>query len=216
MNFQNNIKPNCGEFTFLGISGCSGSGKTTISIEIKKRLGEKFVEVISFDNYYRSLNYNYEKLQSEINFDNPSLLDDSLLVEHLNELKNNRNIYSPVYNFKKHTREINGTKITPKKLIIVEGFCLYCFKKIVDFLDFKVFVDIDLDIALSRRIVRDVMERGRSWDDVLRQYVHHVRPCYLRHIKPSQEFADLIVDGEVDLSQNIENIMRLISNHGQI
>ncbi|MBN2617555.1 MAG: uridine kinase, partial [Spirochaetales bacterium] len=169
-----NLKDN--NVTFVGITGGSGSGKTTIVKKIEDIVSE-FV-FIPQDNYYKSAEYVNNNNITSFNFDHPDAFDSDLLLEHLTMLKNGRSIEMPEYDFVTHSRKKETTIIKSNTVVIVEGIMLFWDKRIRDLLDLKIFVDTPDDIRFIRRLSRDVKERGRTLDSVITQYLDIVRPGY--------------------------------------
>lgn len=176
----------------VGVAGGTGSGKTTFTSAIVKRLGSNAVTV-THDNYYRAhddLTYDERTL---LNYDHPDAYETELLVEHLAALKRGEPIEVPVYDFTVHNRSDKTITVFPKPVIIVEGILILADKQLRDLMDIKVFVDVDADIRILRRLVRDVSERGRSIESVIDQYLWTVKPMHEAFVEPSKRFADIIV-----------------------
>lgn len=175
----------------IGITGGTGSGKSTVSKEIFKTVPEKDIVVIEQDSYYKDqsdLSYN-ERIKT--NYDHPSAFDNVLLVEHLKKLVEGKSIQKPIYDFEKHNRKEETIKVEPKKIIILEGILVLYEKEVRDLLDIKIFVDTDSDVRVIRRILRDIKDRGRTLDSVILQYMETVRPAHLQFIEPSKRYADI-------------------------
>ncbi len=175
----------------IGISGGSGSGKTTIVRKISESI-EDFV-FIPQDNYYRSAEFINNSNITEFNFDHPNAFDKELMYQHLNDLKNGKAIQMPQYDFVKHRRMDETVEVQPKKVIIFEGIMVFCEKIIRDILDLKIFVDTPDDIRFIRRLQRDVNERGRTHESVIKQYMDVVRPGHFEFIEPTKSYADIII-----------------------
>ena len=176
----------------IGIAGGTGSGKTTLM----KNLITEFsgmVTVLSHDNYYkRHDELTYEE-RCKLNYDEPAALETDLMARHLDILRSGESIDCPVYDFTVHNRSDETTRITPEKVIIVEGILIFENKELRDLMDVKIFVDTDSDIRLCRRIKRDVRDRGRSLESVIEQYQTTVKPMHEQYVEPSKKFADIIV-----------------------
>ena len=176
----------------IGIAGGTGSGKTTLM----KNLITEFsgmVTVLSHDNYYkRHDELTYEE-RCKLNYDEPAALETDLMARHLDILRSGESIDCPVYDFTVHNRSDETTRITPEKVIIVEGILIFENKELRDLMDIKIFVDTDDDIRLCRRIKRDVRDRGRSLESVIEQYQTTVKPMHEQYVEPSKKFADIIV-----------------------
>ena len=182
--------------TLVGVAGGSGSGKTTIAqalVERVEKVAPGRVGHIAQDAYYFDMPGRDESEVRAHNFDHPNAVELSLLAEHLAELKAGRAVDVPVYDFATHTRSAEVQRIEPLPVIIVEGILLFVQPELRDVFDLRVFIDTDADIRLARRVRRDVAERGRTWDDVLRQWEETVKPMHERFVEPSRRCAHLIV-----------------------
>lgn len=176
----------------VGIAGGSGSGKTTLANELLEAFGDDIC-IIHHDNYYRAHDdLTYEE-RSKLNYDHPDSFETSLMIEHLDLLKQGRTIHCPVYDYTKHNRSNEVVEIESRPVILVEGILIYTDPKLVEQMDIKVFVDTDADIRLGRRVLRDTQERGRSVESVVNQWQDTVKPMYEKFVEPSKKFADIIV-----------------------
>ncbi|MBF9016052.1 MULTISPECIES: uridine kinase [unclassified Oceanispirochaeta] len=175
----------------IGISGGSGSGKTTIVRKISESI-EDFV-FIPQDNYYRSAEYITNSNITEFNFDHPNAFDKDLIMQHLADLKDGKAIQMPQYDFVHHRRMEETIEVKPKKVIIFEGIMVFYEKMIRDLMDLKIYVDTPDDIRFIRRLQRDVNERGRTQDSVIKQYMDVVRPGHFEFIEPTKSYADIII-----------------------
>lgn len=196
-NFSNNIvetsKIKNKRSIFIGIAGASASGKTLLASTIINELGSSDVVVISEDSYYKDLSHLSFEEREKINYDHPNSLDYDLLIEHLAKLKSGQEIDVPVYNYTKHCRDSDIVHIKPGSIIVLEGILLFTEKTLRDFMDIRIFVDTSLDLCLLRRIKRDILQRGRTIEYVMKQYHDNVRPMFLKFIEPSKKYAHLIV-----------------------
>jgi len=178
----------------IGIAGGSGSGKSRLVKNILKEVNDNSVQVIEIDSYYKNLAHLSFEEREKNNFDHPDSIDFDLLYEDLSKLKNNLTIHSPVYDYKTHTRNENETKkIENAKVIIMEGIFALHNQKIRDLLSIKIYVDTPSDIRLLRRIKRDMNDRGRTIEGIIEQYNKTVKPMFTKYVKPSRDYADLIV-----------------------
>jgi uridine kinase len=177
----------------IGIAGGSGSGKTTLAHMVLDRVGRERIAYLPHDAYYKDLTELPPNQRIAINFDHPDSLDTELLIQHVLQLKDYQPVDLPVYDFKHHTRTNEFTHIEPKPVIMVEGILIFADKTLRNLLDVKVFVDTDSDIRLIRRLERDILERGRTTEMVVRQYMATVRPMHLEFVEPSKRYADVIV-----------------------
>jgi len=179
------------EVKIIGITGGSGSGKTTIVRKISEFVPE-FV-FIPQDNYYKSATFINNENITAFNFDHPEAFDTDLIVEHLAALKRGQAIEMPQYDFVHHRRMESTVRVEPKKLVIFEGIMIFVDKRVRDLLDLKLYVDTPDDIRFIRRLTRDIRERGRTVDSVINQYLEVVRPGHYEFIEPTKIYADLIV-----------------------
>lgn len=177
----------------IGISGGSGSGKSTVVAELIKRLPEKAVTVIPQDSYYWDNGAKSEEEKRMINFDHPDAIEWGLLIDQLQELKSGKAIRMPQYSYVSCARLKETRSIQARKIIIVEGILILTEPSLRNLLDIKVFVDADPDDRLMRIIRRDIEERGRSFDQGMRHYESFVKPMHLQFIEPSKRFADIII-----------------------
>ena len=177
----------------IGIAGGSGSGKTTISFELQKRVGKENITYIPHDAYYRAnLDMPLEQ-RKKINYDHPESLETELFIQHLKALSTGKPVQIPVYDFSSHSRTEDVQSMAIKPIILIEGILIFVDPKLRDLIDVKLFVDTDTDIRLVRRIRRDILERGRRIESILDQYEKTVRPMYNKYVEPSKQFADVII-----------------------
>lgn len=176
----------------IGLCGGTGSGKTTLANRIYKAFGDDAL-LLGMDCYYKdNPDMPYEE-RVKINYDHPNAFDTDLFVTHLEMLRRGEKIVHPTYDFTKHLRADKWIETESKRVIITEGILLFENKRIVDNLDIKIFVDTDADVRILRRILRDVKDRGRSLDSVVKQYLTTVKPMHETFIEPSKRVADVIV-----------------------
>ena len=176
----------------IGIAGGTGSGKSTIADAIQEEVRGQ-ITILKHDNYYRNFKDLSFDERAKLNYDHPKTFETELLIEHIKTLKNQVPIETPVYDFEKHLRTNQTIRENPSKIIIVEGILIFENKELRDLLDIKIFVDTDADIRILRRIQRDMDERGRSLESVLKQYRKTVRPMHIEFVEPSKRFADVII-----------------------
>ncbi|MGA9365429.1 MAG: uridine kinase [Bacteroidota bacterium] len=203
-----------GEPVVIGIAGGSGSGKTTVTNKIVEKLDDEKIVVIQHDSYYRDLSTFGGIPASDINFDHPDSLETPLLIRHLKELKAGRPIGRPIYDFTTHTRQRGLKRIEPKPIIFLEGILIYVEKELRDLIDTKIYVDTDADERFIRRLKRDIVERGRSIDSVIHQYVSTVKPMHLEFVEPSKRWADIIIprggENEIGIDMVVAKIKTMI------
>ena len=180
----------------VGIAGGSGSGKTTVVNEIRKRLKEyanENVVVIPQDSYYKDQGHLPMEERQALNFDHPDAIDWTLLVEHLKQLKTGKAIDQPMYSYLTCTRQEETVHTEPADIIIIEGILVLTCEELRNQMDIKVFVDADDDDRLMRVITRDIVERGKTVHSVIERYTKTVKPMYLQFIAPSKRYADIVV-----------------------
>jgi uridine kinase len=177
----------------IGISGGTGSGKTTVANRILETVPADEVVFIQQDLYYRNLKDMPLDYRNQANFDHPDALDNDLLIAHLKKLKSGEPVELPIYDFRTHTRLPATTRIESKPIVILEGILIFAEPRLREQLDIKVFVDTPDDIRFIRRLRRDIAERGRTLDSVIEQYIATVRPMHIQFIEPSKRYADVII-----------------------
>lgn len=176
----------------VGVAGGSASGKTEIVKTLKKHFEYK-IEIIEHDNYYFAHDNLTMDERASLNYDHPQAFETDLLIEHVKKIINNEEIDIPTYDFTIHTRSSDTLKKIPKPIVIVEGILVLENEELRNLMDMKVFVDCDGDVRLKRRITRDVVERDRTIESILTQYMETVKPMHELFVEPSKKFADLIV-----------------------
>lgn len=176
----------------VGVAGGSASGKTEIVKTLKKHFEDK-IEIIEHDNYYFAHDNLTMDERASLNYDHPQAFETDLLIEHVKKIINNEEINIPTYDFTIHTRSSDTLKKIPKPIVIVEGILVLENEELRNLMDMKVFVDCDGDVRLKRRITRDVVERDRTIESILTQYMETVKPMHELFVEPSKKFADLIV-----------------------
>jgi uridine kinase len=177
----------------VGIAGGTGSGKTTVAHKLVTAMPPGRAVTLEHDAYYRDQRHLTPEERATINYDHPSSLETSLLVEHLRELRAGRAVDVPSYDFAHHTRSAETRRVEPAPVIVVEGILVFTEAALRELMDVKIFVDTDPDIRLMRRIRRDLEHRGRSFQSIRDQYYATVRPMHIEHVEPSKRWADLIV-----------------------
>jgi len=181
------------EPVIIGVAGGTGSGKTTIAHAVLERAGARRISLIQHDAYYRDLGDLPLAQRAAQNFDHPDSLENELLIAHLTKLKQSQPVDVPVYDFTTHTRTSETRRIGPNAVIIVEGILIFADEALRRQMDVKIYVDTDADIRFIRRLQRDVAERGRTVESVIRQYMATVRPMHQEFVEPSKRFADIII-----------------------
>ncbi|WP_232695517.1 uridine kinase [Brevibacillus daliensis] len=182
-----------GRPVLIGVAGGSGSGKTTVARELYRQFMDQSVLMIEQDSYYKDQSHMSMDERVKTNYDHPFAFDNDLLLSHLHELLNHQAIEKPQYDFKEHNRSNKTVHVQPASVIILEGMLILEDQRIRDLMDIKVFVDTDADVRIVRRIQRDIEERGRSLNSVVKQYLNVVRPMHLQFIEPTKRYANIII-----------------------
>ena len=177
----------------IGIAGGSGSGKTTVAQEILNRVGPSRIAFLQHDAYYKDLSGLPPTQRAAVNFDHPNSLETDLLTRHIEMLKNDQQVELPIYDFANHSRTDETFSVVPRGVVLVEGILIFSEPDLRNIFDVKIFVDTDDDIRFIRRLKRDIAERGRTTDSVVKQYLNTVRPMHLEFVEPSKRYADVII-----------------------
>ncbi|MGA9397991.1 MAG: uridine kinase [Anaerolineaceae bacterium] len=177
----------------IGIAGGSGSGKTTVANAILKAVGKERIAYLPHDAYYKDLTNLPPIQRKQVNFDHPESLDTELLIQQILTLRQRQPIDLPTYDFTTHSRTAKTIPIKPHRVIIVEGILIFADARLRELFDVKIFVDTDADIRFIRRLQRDITERGRQTENVIKQYLGTVRPMHLEFVEPSKRYADVII-----------------------
>ncbi len=177
----------------IGIAGGTGSGKTTVANAIIARVGRERIAWLQQDQYYRDQSDQPLEVRARVNYDHPDSLETELLIEHLKKLRAGEPVETPVYDFAQHNRTAQTRRVEPRTVMLVEGILIFADPELRKLFDVKIFVDTDADIRLIRRLQRDLSERGRTFESVIRQYQETVRPMHLEFVEPSKRYADVIV-----------------------
>ena len=177
----------------IGVTGGSGSGKTSVSRKILENFPELTIVKIDQDYYYKDQSHMPFEERLKTNYDHPFAFDTDLLIEHMNKLINFESIEEPVYDYENHTRGDKTIHQEPKHVILIEGILILEDIRLRDLMDIKVYVDTDDDIRIIRRIKRDMVERGRTLDSIIHQYMSVVKPMHHQFIERTKKFADIII-----------------------
>jgi uridine kinase len=177
----------------IGISGGTGSGKTTVANRILESVSASEVVFIQQDSYYRNLQDLPLDYRNVANFDHPDALDNDLLIQHVRKLRAGEAIDLPIYDFKTNSRRQETRRVEPKPIVIVEGILIFVDPRLLEQMDIKVFVDTPDDVRFIRRLRRDIAERGRTVESVIEQYMGTVRPMHMQFVEPSKRYADVII-----------------------
>jgi len=199
----------------IGIAGGSGSGKTTVARSILERVGHDRIAFIQHDSYYIDLSHLPPIQRAQVNFDHPASLDSQLMIEHIKALRSWQPADIPVYDFTIDSRTQETIRVNPQRVILVEGILIFAEPGLRELFNVKIFVDTDADIRFIRRLERDISERGRTTESVIKRYMDTVRPMHLEFVEPSKRYADIIIPegghNEVALDMVITRIEALLA-----
>lgn len=190
----------------VGVSGGSGSGKTTLAKLLHEKLGPERSVIIYQDSYYIDRSREFRG-DGTVNFDHPDALDWDLMLSHLIDLKQGRSIELPVYDFATHSRLQKTIKVKPCEFVLVDGILIFHPKNLCKIFDFRIFVDCREPIRFERRLKRDVEERGRTPEGVLKQCQTTVLPMHTEFVEPTKRYAHQIISGEGDLLSSVDQLM---------
>ena len=177
----------------IGIAGGSGSGKTTVAETILNRVGADRIAFLQHDSYYKDLSGLPPTQHAAVNFDHPDSLETELLIQHIVSLRDGKPVEVPIYDFSTDSRTSQTFTISPHRVVIVEGILIFAEPALRELFDVKIFVDTDADLRFIRRLQRDITERGRSTESVIKQYLATVRPMHLEFVEPSKRYADVVI-----------------------
>ena len=200
----------------VAIAGGSGSGKTTFAHKILEELPRDEIVILSMDSYYLTHQpLECQTSKGNLNFDHPRAFDWDLLRQHIKQLKANEVVEGPKYCFKSHKRLEERQRIEPRKILIFEGIFSLFDQKIRELSDLKCFLSVDSDIRFTRRLHRDIQDRGRSLNSVMDQYYETVRPMYQKYLEPQKQYADLAIGEETDKAAKVvaSHLSVILNNH---
>jgi uridine kinase len=191
--FYGRAVPGRGERLIIGVAGGTGSGKTTVARKLRQSFPPNVVQLIPQDSYYRDQTHIPFEERLKTNYDHPLAFDNDLLIEHLDALMQGEAVEQPVYSFITHTRAQETRRLMPSQILVVEGILVLEDARLRERMDIKIYVQTDADVRFVRRLRRDLVERGRSVDAVIEQYLGVVRPMHMQFIEPTKRYADVIV-----------------------
>jgi uridine kinase len=177
----------------IGIAGGTGSGKTTVTEAVVEAVGSSHVALLPMDNYYKANTHLPLKERQKLNYDHPEVFDMDLYLEDVRRLLSWQSVQMPQYSFKEYTRRAETVLVKPAPVMVLEGIMVLVDARLREVMDLKVFVDADSDVRFIRRLERDLAERGRSVQSVVKQYLEQVRPMHLSFVEPSKRYADVII-----------------------
>jgi len=177
----------------IGVAGGSGSGKTTVAVRVQEAFPGRTVEIIHHDSYYHDNSHLPLEERARINYDHPQAFDTDLLVRHLAALRRGEPVAVPRYDYATHSRRPDTERLEPADIVFVEGILVLECKALRQLMDIRLYVDVDADERVLRRLLRDTRERGRTVESVVEQYLTVVRPMHLQFVLPSKRYAHLII-----------------------
>ena len=195
-----------GPSLIIGISGGTGSGKTTLAKKIQSSLVPNVV-LIEQDCYYKDLSHLTAEERAKTNFDHPNSIDFDCFCQDILTLKQGYSIQKPIYSFSSHTRTTGATEVASADIIIVEGILIFSEERMRDLFDLKIYVQTDDDVRILRRIQRDIHERGRDFESVYQQYLSTVKPMHNQFVEPAKQYVDVIIPGAADTSAAVNLIL---------
>lgn len=193
---------------FIGVAGGTGSGKTYVATELQKADPAK-VLILSHDNYYKGHEDIPLEQRKSLNYDEPAAIDQELFVEHLSALKRGEAVEMPLYDFETHTRKAETKHVEPLPVIIVEGILILTDPRVRELLDLTIFMDVEPDIRLARRLERDVGTRDRTFQESLNQYLTSAQPMHDKYVEPGKDEADIVINnnrGFEELQDALETV----------
>ena len=193
----------------IAICGGSGSGKTFISRALRDNLPCP-TAILSYDSYYRDQSHLPVEERDLLNYDDPAMLDEELLLSHLSALREGKSIDIPQYDFSSHTRMKVTRPFSPKDIVIVEGIMVMQLPK--DTYDYVIYVDAESDVRLARRLQRDLTQRGRTAEGVIKQYLTSVKPMHLKYVEPAKKKADFIFENDENDGLDEKQMTALLSD----
>jgi uridine kinase len=198
----------------FGVAGGTASGKTTVANTILEAVGASQVAYLAHDAYYKDMDHLPFEERLRVNYDHPNSLETDLLVQHVQQLLQGQSVEVPIYDFAQFRRTRRTEHVTPSPIILVEGILIFTHAALRDLMDIKVYVDTDPDVRFIRRMVRDMEERERSLDSIIKQYLDTVRPMHLEFVEPSKRYADIIIPrgglNKVALDMVVSRLMDLL------
>ncbi|CAB1449564.1 unnamed protein product [Pleuronectes platessa] len=209
----------------IGVAGGTASGKSSVCSKIMEMLGQNEIDhhqrqvaILSQDSFYRVLTpeQKAKALKGQFNFDHPDAFDNDLIITTLWDIKEGKTVHIPVYDFVSHSRKEETVKVYPADVVLFEGILMFYSQEIRDLFQMKLFVDTDADTRLSRRVLRDISERGRDLESVLAQYINFVKPAFEEFCLPTKKYADVIIprgaDNNVAINLIVQHIQDILND----
>jgi uridine kinase len=177
----------------IGIAGGTGSGKSTVAEAVVAAALPERVAVLPMDNYYKDQSDLPFEERIRVNYDHPAAFDLELYLTHIAQLRQGRSVEMPLYSFEEYTRLDKTVRVDPAPVVVLEGILVLFDERLRALMDLRIFVDADPDVRFIRRLQRDILERGRTVEGVVEQYMQRVRPMHLSFVEPSKRYADVII-----------------------
>ncbi|KAL3453152.1 uridine kinase family-domain-containing protein [Aspergillus insuetus] len=218
---ERRYSPPWADLSIIGIAGSSGSGKTSVAMEIVKSLNLPWVVILVMDSFYKSLTpeQHTKAHANQFDFDSPDSLDFDALVQCLGDLKQGKKVDIPVYSFVEHQRQKHTTPLYSPHVLILEGILALHDPRIMELLDVKIFVEADMDVCLGRRVLRDVKERGRDIDGIIKQWFNFVKPSYKKFVEPQRSVSDIIIprgiENKTAIGMVVQHIQRKLEEKSE-
>ncbi len=194
----------------IGICGGSGSGKTTLLKRLSQHYSNLHPSIFSMDNYYKPIHFQHIDENNQVNFDLPSALYEDRLVADLQALSRGESVEVIEYHFNAPPDKHVLITVNPSDLIIVEGLFSFHYQEVHDLLDLSIFIDVDLDVQLDRRLYRDQETRGYTHEAIMYQWKNHVIPCYENYLLPYRKDADFLFRNDVHADEDFIKLVALI------
>ncbi|HZD10364.1 MAG TPA: uridine kinase [Candidatus Binatia bacterium] len=198
----------------FGVAGGTASGKTTVASTILDAVGASQVAYLAHDAYYKDMSHLPLEERAQLNYDHPQSLETDLLVEHVQRLLAGDDVEVPIYDFTHHRRTADTKFVSASPIILIEGILIFTHRELRDLMDIKVYVDTDADVRFIRRLLRDMEERGRTLESIIKQYFETVRPMHLEFVEPSKRYADVIIPrgglNKVALDMVVSRLLELL------
>lgn len=191
----------------IGVAGGSGSGKTTFARMLQAHLGEHFCSILSQDFYYYDQSAQFDRDGGRVNYDHPDSIEFSLMVSHIQQLRQGVDIHIPSYDFTTHKRIAKAVPFPARPIVIVDGILILTQEEVRRALDFSCFIDTQEDLRFQRRLYRDTRERGRTPEGVYEQFFSQVKPMHDLFVEPSREYADRVISGEKSFGRVVEELV---------
>jgi uridine kinase len=196
----------------IGLTGCSGSGKTTFIQNVSRGFRMEEICVLTQDNYYKVRDLQPVDQNGVMNFDLPQSIDHNQFHVDLLKLKNGEPVRIREYLYNKPDKERKVIKLVPARLILVEGIFIYHIPEINALFDYRLYMESHEALMLQRRLIRDELERGYGSDDVHYRFENHVLPSFNQYILPYRESCDLVIQNHTGFEKAAEIIRAFIQH----